>query len=58
MVKRKMKKISTLHTEWMKDADYRKEYELLEAELVRRQETSQNNNLHNSTPTKKNSAND
>jgi transcriptional regulator with XRE-family HTH domain len=29
-----MKKISALHTEWMKDAAYRKEYDALEEEFV------------------------
>lgn len=29
-----MKKISTLHNEWMKDADYRREYGALEEELT------------------------
>jgi transcriptional regulator with XRE-family HTH domain len=29
-----MKKISALHTEWMKDASYRKEYDALEEEFA------------------------
>lgn len=29
-----MKKISALHTEWMKDAGYRKEYDALEEEFA------------------------
>jgi hypothetical protein len=29
-----MKKISTLHTEWMKDADYRKAYDALAEEFA------------------------
>ena len=29
-----MKKISTLHTEWMKDAEYRKEYDTLAMEFA------------------------
>ena len=29
-----MKKISTLHSEWMKDASYRKEYDALEEEFA------------------------
>jgi transcriptional regulator with XRE-family HTH domain len=29
-----MKKISTLHNEWMKDATYRKEYDALEEEFA------------------------
>jgi transcriptional regulator with XRE-family HTH domain len=29
-----MKKISTMHKEWMKDAAYRKEYDALEEEFV------------------------
>ncbi len=29
-----MKKISTLHIEWMKDADYRKEYDAVAKEFT------------------------
>jgi transcriptional regulator with XRE-family HTH domain len=29
-----MKKISTLHSDWMKDANYRKEYDALEEEFA------------------------
>ena len=37
-----MKKISTLHTEWIKDADYRQEYKALAHEFAALIESAKN----------------